>query len=112
TLIDASADRTQTGAQRVRDAGAAMDEIVASIARVNGVLGEITAATGEQSQGIGQVNLAVAELDSVTQQNASMVQQTATAAAALQQESQRLAETVGVFTLDDTGAHKRPALGR
>ncbi|WP_242495774.1 methyl-accepting chemotaxis protein [Salinicola tamaricis] len=37
TLIDASAERTQTGAQRVRDAGAAMDEIVASIARVNGV---------------------------------------------------------------------------
>ena len=112
TLIDASAERTQTGAQRVRDAGAAMDEIVASIARVNGVLGEITAATGEQSQGIGQVNLAVAELDSVTQQNAAMVQQTAAAAASLQQESQRLAETVGGFTLDDSGGVRRPALGR
>ncbi|WIX32364.1 methyl-accepting chemotaxis protein [Salinicola sp. JS01] len=110
TLIDASAERTQLGAQRVRNAGAAMDEIVASIARVNGVLGEITAATGEQSQGIGQVNLAVAELDSVTQQNAAMVQQTAAAAAALQQESQRLAETVGAFTLDDTGGVRRPAL--
>ncbi|WIX32361.1 methyl-accepting chemotaxis protein [Salinicola sp. JS01] len=110
TLIDASAERTQLGAQRVRDAGAAMDEIVASIARVNGVLGEITAATSEQSQGIGQVNLAVAELDSVTQQNAAMVQQTATAAVALQQESQRLAETVGAFTLDDSGGARRPAL--
>ncbi|WP_164999556.1 hypothetical protein [Salinicola tamaricis] len=72
--------------------------------------GEITAATGEQSQGIGQVNLAVAELDSVTQQNAAMVPQTAAAAASLQQESQRLAETVGAFTLDDTGGARRPAL--
>ncbi|GHB18696.1 methyl-accepting chemotaxis protein [Salinicola rhizosphaerae] len=101
-LVDAASGKTQLGAERVRHAGEAMEEIVASIARVTDVLGEISAATQEQSQGIGQVNQAVAEIDNVTQQNAAMVQQTATAAAELRHQSQRLATTVGAFRLGDT----------
>ncbi|WP_110670210.1 methyl-accepting chemotaxis protein [Salinicola halophilus] len=98
-LVESASGRTRLGAERARQAGAAMDEIVASITRVTDVLGEITAATTEQSQGIGQVNQAVVEIDSVTQQNAAMVQQTATAAASLEQEARRLAQTVGAFKL-------------
>ncbi|WP_251976160.1 methyl-accepting chemotaxis protein [Salinicola avicenniae] len=103
-LVETSTGKTQLGAQRVRHAGEAMEEIVASIARVTDVLGEISAATGEQSQGIGQVNQAVVEIDNVTQKNASMVQQTAAAAAELQRQSQRLAATVGVFQLGEPPA--------
>ncbi|WP_136065171.1 methyl-accepting chemotaxis protein [Modicisalibacter radicis] len=106
-LIDASSTKTRAGAELVRTAGSTMDEIVASVARVTDVLGEISAATGEQSQGIGQVNQAVAELDRMTQQNAAMVEETATAAAELKAQSQRLADTVGAFTLmrrDDRAA--------
>ncbi|WP_110597603.1 methyl-accepting chemotaxis protein [Salinicola lusitanus] len=107
SLVDVASGKTQLGAERVRHAGEAMEEIVASIARVTDVLGEISAATSEQSQGIGQVNQAVAEIDQVTQQNAAMVQQTATAAAELRHQSQRLAVTVGAFRLADMPA---PAL--
>ncbi|WP_245391687.1 methyl-accepting chemotaxis protein [Salinicola aestuarinus] len=102
SLVENSSGRTRLGAERARQAGAAMDEIVASITRVTDVLGEITAATTEQSQGIGQVNQAVVEIDSVTQQNAAMVQQTAAAAASLEQEALRLAQTVGAFKLAGT----------
>ena len=98
-LIDASSSKTRAGAELVRTAGSTMDEIVASVARVTDVLGEISAATGEQSQGIGQVNQAVAELDRMTQQNAAMVEETATAAEELKAQSQRLADTVGAFNL-------------
>ncbi|QEA38457.1 hypothetical protein FGL86_04760 [Pistricoccus aurantiacus] len=98
-LIDTSSDKTRAGAELVRNAGATMDEIVASVARVTDVLGEISAATNEQSQGIGQVNEAVAELDRMTQQNAAMVEESTNAAAHLQEQSQRLAQIVGGFTL-------------
>ncbi|MGC3873920.1 methyl-accepting chemotaxis protein [Halomonas sp. GXIMD04776] len=98
-LIDNSSNKTRAGAELVRNAGATMDEIVASVARVTDVLGEISAATNEQSQGIGQVNEAVAELDRMTQENAAMVEESTTAAGHLQEQSQRLAQIVGAFTL-------------
>jgi len=63
------------------------------------VLGEISVAAGEQSEGIGQVNIAVAELDRMTQQNAALVEETTTAAEHLKDQADRLAETVGGFTL-------------
>lgn len=76
-----------------------MQELVASVTRVADVLGEITAATGEQSDGIGQVNVAVSELDRMTQQNAALVEESTTAAEQLKEQANRLAQTVGGFTL-------------
>jgi methyl-accepting chemotaxis protein len=40
----------------VADAGSTMQEIVASVQRVTDIIGEISAATGEQSTGIGLVS--------------------------------------------------------
>ncbi|WP_227370880.1 methyl-accepting chemotaxis protein [Halomonas sp. M20] len=107
-LIDTSSNKTRAGAELVRNAGATMDEIVASVARVTDVLGEISAATNEQSQGIGQVNQAVAELDRMTQENAAMVEESTTAAGHLQEQSQRLAQIVGAFTLAARREGKAP----
>ncbi|WP_367379129.1 methyl-accepting chemotaxis protein [Halomonas sp. PR-M31] len=107
-LIDSSSNKTRAGAELVRNAGATMDEIVASVARVTDVLGEISAATNEQSQGIGQVNQAVAELDRMTQENAAMVEESTTAAGHLQEQSQRLAQIVGAFTLAARREHRAP----
>ncbi|EPC01036.1 methyl-accepting chemotaxis protein [Litchfieldella anticariensis FP35 = DSM 16096] len=101
-LIETSVSRTQQGDELVRQAGATMDEIVQSVTRVAGVLGEIRAATGEQSEGIGQVNVAVAELDRMTQQNAALVEESSVAAEQLREQSLRLAEIVGGFTLVDS----------
>lgn len=98
-LIEDATAKTQAGSELVRAAGASMNDIVASVSRVSDVLGEISAATSEQSQGIGQVNQAVAGLDQMTQQNAALVEESATAADRLDNQSLRLAETVGSFVL-------------
>jgi methyl-accepting chemotaxis protein len=111
-LIGTSTTRIQAGAELVQAAGKTMDEIVASVARVTGVLGEISAATKEQSQGIGQVNQAVAELDHMTQQNAAMVEESSAAADRLKEQSLRLSEVVGAFFLmerDAPGRETTPA---
>lgn len=99
TLIDTSHQTVTNGTQLVKSAGATMQEIVASITRVTDVLGEITAATREQSDGINQVNIAVSELDRMTQQNATMVEESTTAAEQLKDQSLRLAEVVAGFKL-------------
>lgn len=103
SLIDNASSKTQSGAELARSAGTAMNEIVDGVTRVTDVLNEISAATSEQRDGIGQVNVAVTDLDNMTQQNAAMVEESATAAAELKAQSQRLAETVGAFTLRERG---------
>ncbi|SAI12092.1 methyl-accepting chemotaxis protein [Bordetella trematum] len=70
-----------------------------SVKRVTDIMGEISAASQEQSSGIEQVNRAVSQMDEVTQQNAALVEQAAAAAAALQEQSQQLAEAVAIFKL-------------
>ena len=99
TLIGASVERVETGARLVQDAGSTMSEIVASVQRVTDIIGEITAAAGEQSVGIGSVNGAVNNLDQMTQQNAALVEESAAAAESLREQAQRLSASMQVFRL-------------
>ena len=96
-LIAASVDRVESGARTVDEAGRTMDDIVAQVERVSGLIAGISAATREQSQGLGQVDSAVAHLDQITQQNAALVEQSAAASESLRQQTVRLAEAVSVF---------------
>jgi methyl-accepting chemotaxis protein-1 (serine sensor receptor) len=91
TLIDASVDRVQSGTELVDEAGRTMTEI----------MGEIAAASGEQSNGIDQVALAVSQMDEATQQNAALVEEAAAAAQSLQDQATKLRQAVAIFKMDD-----------
>ena len=65
------------------------------------IVGEITAASDEQSHSIEQVSQAVKQMDEVTQQNAALVEQAAAAAQSLQEQAGRLRGAVSVFKLTD-----------
>jgi methyl-accepting chemotaxis protein len=101
-LIGASVDRVESGSRLVSDAGATMNEIVASVQRVSAMIGEISAASSEQSSGIGQVNGSVAHLDSMTQQNAALVEESAAASESLREQAQRLTASISLFHLGRT----------
>jgi len=98
-LIGASVERVEKGSQLVDQAGKTMQEIVASIRRVTDIVGEISAASTEQSEGVAQVGQAVTQMDQATQQNAALVEQSAAAAESLRQQSQQMVQTVAVFKL-------------
>ncbi|WP_225087510.1 methyl-accepting chemotaxis protein [Pectobacterium colocasium] len=100
SLIAESVSRVENGAGLVKQSGEAMTAIIASIAHVNDLIGEISAATDEQTRGITQISQAVHEMDSVTQQNASLVTQSAAAAARLDEQTSELSAVVDVFDLD------------
>ena len=97
SLINASTERVEAGTTLVGNAGEAIGDVVLQVHRVNDLVGEISAASIEQSKGIGQVGEAVAQLDQVTQQNAALVEQSAAAAESLKHQASRLAETVSIF---------------
>ncbi|MDR7050030.1 methyl-accepting chemotaxis protein [Duganella sp. 3397] len=98
-LIDASAGQVEAGSALVGQAGGTMDEVVASIGRVNAIVRDIANSSREQELGIDQVNQAIVSIDSATQQNAALVEQAAAAAGALQEQADQLAGVVQVFRL-------------
>ncbi|MDB5904910.1 MAG: domain:Bacterial chemotaxis sensory transducer, partial [Betaproteobacteria bacterium] len=83
----------------VDEAGRTMGEVVSSVKRVTGIIGEISSAAREQSSGIEQVNQAVIQMDRMTQQNAALVEEAAAAAESMHQQANRLSDAVAVFEL-------------
>lgn len=109
-LIQTSVSAVDGGVRHVQEAGQNMQEIVDSVRRVGDIIGEITAASTEQSAGIGQVNQAVGDIDRMTQQNAALVEEAAAAADSLRDQTARLADVVSQFHLD-TGLQMASAYG-
>jgi methyl-accepting chemotaxis protein len=99
TLINDSVQRVGQGSALVDKAGATMTEVVSSIRRVTDIMGEISAASNEQSQGVAQVDEAITQMDQTTQQNAALVEEMAAAASSLKTQAQELVSTVAVFKL-------------
>ena len=96
-LIGTSVSNVASGMQLVHGAGSTMTEIVAGVQRVADIIGEMTAASAEQSGDIAKVNAAVMELDRMTQQNAALVEQSASASESLRHQAVVLADTVSAF---------------
>jgi methyl-accepting chemotaxis protein len=104
TLIGASVERVQQGSTLVDRAGVTMQEVVSSIRRVTDIMGEISAASSEQSAGVAQVGDAIAQMDRATQQNAALVEESAAAAGSLRMQADDLVGAVSVFRLRDGSA--------
>ena len=94
-LIAASVEKVDAGGTLVADAGRTIGDVVGQVNRIADLVGEISAATDEQSTGIGQVGAAVSQLDQVTQQNAALVEEAAAAADSLSQQAAQLVQAVG-----------------
>jgi methyl-accepting chemotaxis protein I, serine sensor receptor len=104
-LIDTSVERVQSGSALVDEAGRTMTEIIGAVQRVTDIMGEIAAASEEQSSGIDQVARAVTQMDEVTQQNAALVEEAAAAASSLEDQAGKLRTAVAVFQLEEGGYH-------
>lgn len=112
-LIGASVQKIHDGSALAGDAGKTMAEVTQAVARVTDIMGEIAAASTEQSRGIEQVNQAITQMDEVTQQNAALVEEAAAASKSLEDQGRRLNEAIAFFRIDQTArvapAARRPA---
>ncbi len=107
SLIDTSVTRVEQGSKLVDHAGATMHEVVTAIRRVNDIIGEISAASSDQSNGVRQVSEAVNNMDRTTQQNAALVEEMAAAATSLKNQAEELVESVAVFKMGAAEASNR-----
>ena len=109
-LIEEATAKVSAGSTLAAEAGKTMAEVVASVRKVAGITGEISAASREQASGIHQVGQAVTQMDEVTQQNAALVEQVSAASASLREQADTLARAVAAFQLDEQAAPESPAV--
>ncbi len=102
SLITASVEQVEQGSTLVDQAGETIQEVVTSVSRVTDLMGEITAASKEQSSGVAQVGEAVTQMDQATQQNAALVEESAAAARSLEDQAKQLVQAVAVFRLESS----------
>ncbi|AJX34693.1 methyl-accepting chemotaxis protein [Burkholderia oklahomensis] len=103
-LISASVQKIRDGSALADEAGKTMTEVTQAVARVTDIMGEIAAASAEQSRGIDQVNLAITQMDQVTQQNAALVEEAAAASQSLEDQGRELKQAVAFFRVDGMAA--------
>ena len=101
-LIEESVGNAENGVELNADVLRQLGDIAAQVNRVGEVMGEIAAASEQQSDGVGQINGAVEQMNGVTQGVASSSEESAAAAEELSGQSSRVRELVGSFELSAT----------
>ncbi|MEB0952262.1 methyl-accepting chemotaxis protein [Citrobacter sedlakii] len=96
-LIDASADKVQSGSQQVHAAGRTIDNIVSQVQNVTQLIAQISHATSEQADGLSSLTRAVDELNHITQKNAELVEESAQVSAMVKHRASRLEDAVTVL---------------
>ncbi len=104
SLIESSVGKVHDGEALVERAGTTMESVVQAVRRVTDIMGEISAASEEQSSGIEQVNLAITHMDEAVQQNAAMVEEAAAAAKSLEEQANELRDAVNTFRVSNPGS--------
>lgn len=107
-LIQNSVQKVRAGTAFVNETGAALTEIVESVAKVGDIVSHIASASSEQSAGIEQVNQAVSQMDDITQQNAALAEQAAAGSIAMSEQSTNMTQLLSFFRVGSKGGAATP----
>jgi methyl-accepting chemotaxis protein len=90
SLIEGSVQSSRNGVSVAQEVANVLNEINHAATKVDSMVGEIAAASREQSQGIEQVNTAIVQMDKVTQSNAAAAEESAAASEELSSQAREL----------------------
>jgi methyl-accepting chemotaxis protein len=89
-MIEESVANAKQGAAITEKAAGSLEQILVSVGKTVEVVGEIAAASQEQSQGIDQINSAITQMDKITQQNAANAEESASASQELRGQADQM----------------------
>ncbi len=101
-LIGNSEKKVENGNQIAQQTAESFNHIVDASMKLTDLIGEIAAASKEQSLGIGQINLGIEQVTQVTQDNSSNAEETASVTEELNDQAERLRQTLTRFKLSVT----------
>jgi methyl-accepting chemotaxis protein len=93
-LIEETMNRVSEGGKAVADVTHSLGSVTESTQKSHHLIGEIAAASAEQSQGISQITQAISQMDKVTQQNAAAAEESAAASEELHSQSMSMQDVV------------------
>jgi methyl-accepting chemotaxis protein len=105
-LIEGSVRKTEAGTRIADETAAALDRIVAEVAKAADLVEEIAAQSNEQAVGIRMLNSGITQVSTVVQNNAATSEESAAASAQLTAQADALKEAVSVFKLSSMGEEK------
>ena len=98
-MIETAVENASKGVEISSEVSESLNQIAGDSRKVNSLIGEISAASREQSQGIDQISRAVNQMDQVTQQNAANSEESASAAEELSSQAEELRSMVSELTV-------------
>jgi methyl-accepting chemotaxis protein len=112
-LIEGSVKNAENGVTAAQETGETLNEVSGQATRAASIVGEIAAASNEQSQGVDQINVAVSQMDTVVQSNAASAEETAAAAEELTSQAGELHQMVAELSrvVGVSAQERRQALG-
>ena len=106
-LIEGTVKKIKEGSEVVQKTNAEFSEVQTSSARMGELVGEISAASGEQAQGIEQISKAVTEMENVIQRNSASAEESASASEEMSAQAQQMKQFVGELATLVGGASGR-----
>lgn len=97
-LIEGTVKKIKGGSELVTKTNTEFGRVSDTVAKSSELVGEIAAASQEQSQGIDQVNRAVTDMDKVTQQNSANAEETASASEEMSAQAGQMKDFVAALT--------------
>jgi methyl-accepting chemotaxis protein len=107
TLITASNDEVQTGAELVQKTGTSLNEVQTQVERLGKLISNVAGAIRSQTKGLSEINEGVQQLEGTTQHNAAVVEQLNAAGQGLSGDAERLTETLSMFEIGDARQEAR-----
>ena len=98
-MIEGAISKTDIGTKIADETAKVLEEIAIGSVKATDLMGEIAAASKEQTQGINQISQGLGQLDNVTQQNTATAEEAASASEELSSQSMQLKEMVEKFNL-------------
>ncbi|MCL4395357.1 MAG: methyl-accepting chemotaxis protein, partial [Chloroflexi bacterium] len=108
-LIEEAGRRTQDGVKITDETGGALTEIVQNVVKVKDLVGEIAAASEEQSRSLAQINTAMAQVNQGAQSSSAQSQELSSTADELGGLADQLRQEAARFKLRQNGAEGKSA---
>jgi methyl-accepting chemotaxis protein len=99
TLISTSTHHVETGVERVKQAGTALQKIAQRVTHISSLTSTMATGASEQSIGLHEINVGVTQLDQATQKNAAMAEEANAASQIMADGMKELGDLIARFKL-------------
>jgi len=101
-LIENSVKQVNTGVENANRTAKILSEITESMLKLNDIVGEINAASQQQTYGIEEINKGLGQVNQVVQQNSSISEQTASASSELSAQASEMQQLMDQFRVSNS----------